>query len=55
MSHIYAARVLIPHMVDNEDGYFLITVSAAGLLNMPGAFFINFLRGKNQHYRIRIN
>jgi short-subunit dehydrogenase len=37
MSHIYAARVLIPHMVDNEDGYFLITVSAAGLLNMPGA------------------
>ena len=37
MSHIYAARVLIPHMVDNKDGYFLITVSAAGLLNMPGA------------------
>ena len=37
MSHIYAARVLFPHMVDNEDGYFLITVSAAGLLNMPGA------------------
>ena len=37
MSHVYAARVLIPHMVDSEDGYFLITVSAAGLLNMPGA------------------
>ena len=37
MSHIYAARVLIPHMIDNKDGYFLITVSAAGLLNMPGA------------------
>ena len=37
MSHIYAARVLIPHMLDHKDGYFLITVSAAGLLNMPGA------------------
>ena len=37
MSHIYAARVLIPHMIENKDGYFLITVSAAGLLNMPGA------------------
>ena len=37
MSHIYAARVLIPHMLDNKDGYFLLTVSAAGLLNMPGA------------------
>ena len=24
-------------MLDNKDGYFLITVSAAGLLNMPGA------------------
>lgn len=37
MSHIYAARVLIPHMIENKDGYILITVSAAGLLNMPGA------------------
>ena len=37
MSHIYAARVLIPHMLENKNGYFLLTVSAAGLLNMPGA------------------
>ena len=37
MSHIYAARILIPHMAENQDGYFLVTVSAAGLLNMPGA------------------
>ncbi|MEC7822194.1 MAG: SDR family oxidoreductase [Candidatus Neomarinimicrobiota bacterium] len=37
MSHIYAARILIPHMLENKDGYFLLTVSAAGLLNMPGA------------------
>ena len=37
MSHIYAARVIIPHMLENKNGYFLLTVSAAGLLNMPGA------------------
>jgi len=37
MSHIYAARIIIPHMLENKNGYFLLTVSAAGLLNMPGA------------------
>ncbi|GIS56107.1 MAG: hypothetical protein CM1200mP1_00450 [Candidatus Neomarinimicrobiota bacterium] len=24
-------------MAENQDGYFLVTVSAAGFLNMPGA------------------
>ena len=37
MSHVHAAKVLIPHMLNNSGGYFLLTVSAAGLLNMPGA------------------
>ena len=37
MSHIHAAKVLIPHMQKQGLGYILLTVSAAGLLNMPGA------------------
>ena len=37
MSHIHAAKVLIPHMQSRKSGYILLTVSAAGLLNMPGA------------------
>ena len=37
MSHIYAAKVLIPQMKKQGSGYLLLTVSAAGLLNMPGA------------------
>ena len=37
MSHIHAAKVLIPHMKKQKSGYILLTVSAAGLLNMPGA------------------
>lgn len=32
MSHVHAARLLIPHWVDRGEGYLLVTASAAGLL-----------------------
>jgi NAD(P)-dependent dehydrogenase (short-subunit alcohol dehydrogenase family) len=36
LSHIYAARALVPLMLDQGGGHILVTASAAGLLSMLG-------------------
>jgi NAD(P)-dependent dehydrogenase (short-subunit alcohol dehydrogenase family) len=37
MSHVWTARHLVPRMIARGCGYIMITASAAGLLNQPGA------------------
>ncbi len=45
MSHIYAARAVIPQMAANGGGYLLNTASAAGLLTQIGSMSYSVTKG----------
>jgi len=34
MAHVWAARCVVPAMLERKEGYFVVTASAAGLLNI---------------------
>lgn len=45
MSHVYAARAVLPQMIANGGGYLLNTASAAGLLTQVGSLSYSVTKG----------